>query len=446
MIRRGLPGLRSALPALAPALLASAGWAAPQPDSSARILDLLEHHRRGELERPELQIKLDGLGPAALDGVFGLLSGTALARPGEAAETLSPQEEELLLEALRAWPIAAVVAGVRAQLTRESTLGERLLAVRLLGETRDIEAAGAVVEVLTKLEPEQLQSRLVADSAQRAWSGLLSAGGARALATLKVLVSKLDPLLLPGVVQALGELQSGAIVPLLARLEGDDPALDALILDALGNVPVWDDFVLDGTVPRMVRAHLASDQAESRRRAALALANLRDAQAFPELVALLDDDDSRVRRAAQAALKSISGLRRSEEAERWLSWYDKEAAWRGRSAPEALARVQDGAPPAAVQALRDLSAHPFYRESLAEELGTVLARRDEEAVLVAVCGTLARLRGGSAVASLVNLLEDERPAVQAAALSALRSTTGASFDADVEAWHTLVGGWSARSR
>ncbi|MEM7305190.1 MAG: HEAT repeat domain-containing protein [Planctomycetota bacterium] len=415
--------------------------AAAAPGGAQRILSLFARQRTGELDDQLLRHDLDELGVSAVGGVFAVLSGIGLPVEGGEPMRLTRGEEAVLLEVMRGWPDHAVLTGIRAALPEEPTLSQQLLAIRLTGETHSPDAMPTLVDLLGGLDREHLQTALATTAARRAWAQVLDPRDRATMASLKVRASKLDPLLLPGLVEALKELESGATVSILSRLAGESLALDPLILDALGSIPSWDELVRDGSVQRLVRPHLDSANVEARRHAALALGALADAEAFPALVTLTEDRDSRVRSAAQKALQAVSGLRRAEETDRWLSWYDREAAWRGRHADMLLEDARRAEPAGAVKALRELSAHPFYRDELGAEIGRiVLARRSEESIVVAACGAIARLGGGAAVPALIELLDSASELVRASALAALRAATGESL-ADAEEWRELIAPW-----
>lgn len=412
------------------ALLLSSANAGQEPApraGTAALQSLLDGARSGALKQAEVTARIAQLGPAAILDVGALLAGNGRAGDG-APFRLSPSEEALLLAVVPRWPAGEVARYLETSRAGRPALSKELLDIRLLGAAGSSEAVAPLIALLGDVEPEHLQAKLVQDAAERAWVSLLAADREATLLALRPRLASLDPLLYPALVGALAQLESGATVPILERLEQASPALDALLLDAFGRIPRWDSTVQDGSVKALVRGRLFDAEAGTRRAAALALGRLEDGEAASDLLLLLaDEHDARVRRAAFDALRSGGGARVSGSLlEPWTRWLAEEEAWFAQDAPDLVAAAVSGSPAEAVAALRQLSAHPLHRERLAHDLQAAL-ERPEEAVVTAACGALARLRAGASVRPLCALIDDPRAGVRAAAVAALRATTDGRF-------------------
>ena len=413
----------------------AAPWRRPASPGPS-VWPLVAACRGGDLQVSELEPLLTDLGPGVCHEVFGLFAGRGRDADGIPVR-LSREEEALLIAALRRWPAQRTVSSLVAALPPEPSLSQRLVSVRLLGETADPAAVEPLILLLSDLDPGLQQSATVQRAAARAWTVLLREGPDSLLTHLRSLVLDLPTPLYPGLVQALGELRSGRTLEVLERLSGRDPQTDALVVDAVGTIPRWDPRNLDGDAAAGVRPHLDSDHVELRRSAALAAGKLHDEEALDGLLELLLDPDARVRRAALESLQALTGARLGADPEPWQAWVEAEDSWHLEHSPDLVQQARSGQPAAAVAALRELSAHPLRAEFVARDLEPVLGRAEAE-VVVAACGALARLRAGTGVRPLVDLLADPRAEVRDAAHAALRATTGADLPAEVEAWQAWL--------
>jgi hypothetical protein len=168
-----------------------------------------------------------------------------------------------------------------------------------------------------------------------------------------------------------------------------------------------------------VRAYLDDEDRQLVRAAAMALAELEDPGALPELLRLTTAPDPVLSGAAFAALERTTGLALPRRPERWQSWFAAELAWtRERAGP--LRSLLDGPDPArAMAALREIAMHRIDRPGLVELAAASLAHADER-VRAEACRTLGALRSAVAAPSLRAALSDPSPPVGAAALQALR--------------------------
>jgi HEAT repeat protein len=161
------------------------------------------------------------------------------------------------------------------------------------------------------------------------------------------------------------------------------------------------------------------------------------ASAVPDLLALLDDGDPRVRAAAASSLAQLGERPSDLDPARWSEWYGRELGWRQERAPRLLqAFASPGAGPAG-EALRELFAHPLWRRELAREVAAGLAKAPRP-VGVSACAMLEREALRDAIPGLVQALDARDVRLRKAAWSALKATSGETLPLDREAWQEFV--------
>lgn len=377
--------------------------------------------------------ELAALRPGAAAEILALCSGR-----GTDTGPLGPDERELLLTSLRAWPSEVALDALVAALPREATLDDRLSALALAGEVAGPRSVAAVEQLCAGLADQERVHPRLAEELERAFARALE----RDRRTYDEFTQRLERGVPPaelclGLVAALGRTGRGRGLALLERLLGHEASLDRAVLAALGRLRPHDDPRAGEAASRVLRRYLDAFDPELRRQAALALGRLRDDEAVPELLALLEDPDRRVQRAASLALGWISSLALGPRAEAWQHWYAREQAWFEAEAGALRADLSAPEPARALAALRILGSHPLHRRELGVEVREQLAN-EEPLVAVAACATLARLDDVGAVAPLVEMLEDEREAVRAAARLALTSLTGRDLGPEPATWHAWL--------
>ncbi len=243
------------------------------------------------------------------------------------------------------------------------------------------------------------------------------------------LLSSLAPNERPRMADCLGLAGSPLAGPLLAKLLGSDRRLDLAIATAVGRIPPHED---EATSNRLQQMLLDSDAA-SRCAAAVALGRTREVRAAERLVALLEDQDGEVRRAALSALREISGLDLTEGRPGWEDWLASERTWAEEQCPRMLEDLGSGDHVKVIAGAREASTHPFSRGEGVPVLVTLLGDPSIE-VRLAVCGALERLGAPEAVPPLVDALDDEVEEVRTAAWTALRKITSMDLASDPDAW------------
>jgi HEAT repeat protein len=191
-------------------------------------------------------------------------------------------------------------------------------------------------------------------------------------------------------------------------------------------------------VAARLRAALEHADAGLRAAAARALGRLRDSSSVPSLIGRLEDSAPAVQRAARWALRECSGqdLASGEEWQRWLA---AEREWWQEVGQRRLQALDPADSSGWAPALRELTAHPFVREPVAEALAERLGELGPELQVLA-CSTLGRLGARTAVPALIELLFEKDAVVREAAWEALRELTGQDLPAEPRLWEEYAFG------
>lgn len=374
--------------------------------------------------------RIERLGPEAADEVYAVLFHR------NAAFSLDRTGEARLIEVMRTWPTEPVVEGIVRE-ANAGNLSEQLRVLRLLGELADAETVGVFFAQLQQIGPQDRQHAIVRRAIEEALATLLD----REPGTYQVLrqhLEPLEPVLLASAARAVGRAGSGAGVSALRALVGEDRHVDLAVLEALAQLRPFDVRTLDGDPGDLISFHLNSPHNETRRQAVISIGHVRDGRTFGELIALLDDIDSRVQRSALWSLQEIAGVGYPADLDMWELHYDQELSWLSEDADVRIREVFDSDVAGAVEALRVLSSHSLFRRELTEAVAPALFDGDE-VVVVATCAALQRLGDPAAVPALIDVLSDPREPVSRAALAALEGLTGERLGSDPDVWRQRVG-------
>jgi HEAT repeat protein len=413
------------------------------PALAARAPDLLELLARAR--SPETRVaerareELVRLGPGEAAGILGLCSG----RVAELGP-LSDAERELLSASVRSWPAERAVEALVAALPEEPSLDDRLAALRLLAEVGGHTTLAAVESLCQGLAPVEDAHPLLEEAVESTLARALRRDPRTYDELRRRCERPLPAALARRVARALGAARLGRGLEVRERLLGRNPELDLHAIRALGELAWFDEPEGRAGAARTLRTYLVSIDADVRRGAALALGALGDGESAGDVLALLEDSDRRVQRAAGMALARLSGLDALATAEAWRRWHEDELAWLEADFDRLVGELEEGDAARCVAALRVLSLHGLHRALVLPEVLPLL-EHEEPLVAVAACAALAKLGDPVAFLPLVAALEDERDAVRAAARGALSALTGASPGDDGEAWRAwLVADRAAR--
>lgn len=394
----------------------------------AGVTEILARLRADQRARPQRLEDLHALGSAAAGEVAGLLSGRN-AQLG----LLGADEREILLQSLRSWPAKATVEALLA-LPPEPSLDDRLTALRLVGEVGDKTAVVAVDFLCKGLAPEQVVHPLVGAELQRTLLHLMRRDAETVDEIYRLLQQgQLCSELLQPLAGAIGQVPSAAGLGVLERLLGRSDELDRVVLEALGNLRFYGDARgLDEAV-RTVRLYLSSSHPRMRRQAALSLGSMRASGSVADLIALLDDVERRVQRAAHWSLGRISGLELPADPEAWTRWHEAELEWLDTRCAALIESLEAGEAARVIDATRMLSLHPVHAASACEALEGLLEHEDA-LVVSAACSALAKLDSVGSFGLLVQALDDPRAEVRRAAARCLEILTGQRLGTESGAW------------
>ncbi len=414
--------LAAAVLAMLPAL---SHGASPAED----VRDILSKHQAERVSAAKAIDEIEELGPSAVPTVFAILAR----RPSKYDFVPDRSSDELLREALRAWPADDVVAGVAREARKgRGTLNEDLLAIELIGLVGDRASLAVLFDLVAEIDPVLRQHRLVSAALGGALPGILARDDT-AFGQLRTELDHADGATRLAAASALGELGDGRGVPVLKFLLGEDVGLDREVLAAMGRLRPWDPRYADGSCARSVRFHLAAPDPRTRREAAIALARLGDIEACTELIEMLGDEDPRVQKGAQWALEEVTGARYAGDEAAWWRWHERELDWYAEEADRLLAVAERADRGPAVEALRVLAGHRLHRRELTPKIAALLRRNDAQ-VGAAAAAALARLGDARAIPALVTALTGGREGVPEAARAALAVLAGDAVVASDDAW------------
>jgi HEAT repeat protein len=384
--------------------------------------------------------RLVAVGPSATPVLFDLASALGLeAFLGAAADEawLCPPERmsQLAFAALAELPQVPVRAYLRERCTLHPERETRVPALRILGD----QGATEGLELLLALCLES-GLELAHPSVRRAAAdslGRLIRSDDAALRRLEDHLLEATPELQLMACEALAGCARADSVRLLTRLFGRSDALDLAALEALAMLGSNHPWLVGEPVSARLRASLERGRSDLQAAAAQALGRTRDAQAVPSLVASLGAPE--IARAAEWALREITGEQRVRGESAWRAWLARERVWweeEGEAYLTALDAREEGA---FVTALRALEFHPLGRDRIAHALEPVLGDLSPELAVLA-CRVLTRLGARRAVPSVAELLFSSEANVRAAALESLQQLTGAILPGEPRLWEDYVAG------
>jgi len=423
-------------------------------------------------------LTLAPLGPAVAEGwssaerqgielLRGLRDPSAPAPPesGMALAALGPQTVELLLEVLEERSVPGVEDGDEAQLLSQPQRETILVALEDLGRSAVLPLLDARLEVAEADSPVSRSRRAMGIAALGAVArpgelkrlvelardpelgGFESALGPEledaveratlrdtdGFAVLADLARDLDPSAAEFVLQGVGATGDARGVEVLAQLASGSPRLQNLVaaqVPLLGPSlePSW-----NRELAGALQGGLSSDSRNLCAASAMALGELEDFSAVPELIGLLDSEDAGLRSAAHLGLTRLLNRPASPSVGAWRHWLRVETTWLEREAPRLFSQSRGEDVAVAVAALEELGRHRLERHRLALEVGLALAH-DSASVRRAACLALTGLGSRWAAQDLHLALGDPDPSVAMAAAEALAVVTGELRGADPAAW------------
>ncbi|MSR63586.1 MAG: hypothetical protein EXS08_14205 [Planctomycetes bacterium] len=373
---------------------------APDPEESLRlVLDGV----RGPGDILRAGAELAELGPAALEALFARLANEATA--------LSTPQRTALTSALGSLPREAVLAFLArvARAPREER--ERVAGVTLLASFGSRNELMLALDLASSADDEGPLAPSVREALEQALVGICRREQGSAL-TLAGFFAQVPAALQASIVAALVRAGGVELPGLFAAQLGSGTDADALLLLELGNHATHYGACDDQLVLERVRGYLGHPERRLGVLACLALEKLRDYQAVPDLVVLLDDSNAALSQRAHAALRSLTGLDFGAQTEPWMAWLSPSLDWWDERADAARVALVSGTAAQAAAALADVAAQRLFVADVVQLLELALQRPEPDLVRFG-CRALSSLREPCVIHALEQALEHADPALSA---------------------------------
>lgn len=293
----------------------------------------------------------------------------------------------------------------------------RIAALDLLGRLDGRSDLKLALELGASDDPEAPPGSDLRAALERALLGICEhdANAVRALAALFPRVAPTAQVVIAGVVRQAGGKAAASL--LAAQLGSAGVEADGILLLELGETGGLEEND-DLLVFERVRGILGHPDARLRVLACLAIEKLRDHEAVPDLVVLLDDGDPNLRRRAHAALKNLTGLRFPADSEPWLAWLSDGLAWWDERAEPCRVALVSGTAAEAAASLQELARQRLFVHHAASILALAL-QRSEPDIVRSACRALSTMREPVAERALLSVVAHPDPIVAAEARAAL---------------------------
>jgi HEAT repeat protein len=398
--------LRTVSTLVGAALLCSAAPRVQERDVAAEIETILTG-----IERPADVIGMrDALVQVAgerLDLLFACLGTEA-----------DPLRLAALIAALDKLPRDAVLAHLAARAREPMAEDERRSALDLLarmGRRSELKLCLELAGASTAGAPLETSLR---EGLERALAGICEREptAPRALATY---FSRSQPALQTVIADVIAERGDDEALPLLAELlEGATPQTASLLLLAIGGVAQHTDYVEDLLALERVRGFLGHPDEGLAVLACLAVEKLRDHEAVPDLIVLLEDGDMNLRRRAHATLCGLTGLGMPAEAEPWIVWLDESLTWWEERAEPCRIALVSGTPAEAAAAVLEVAGQRLFVHEVVQLLALGL-QRPETDIAKSACRALGTIPESRARRALARLALHPDPELAELALAAI---------------------------
>lgn len=418
------------------------------------VWDVLRSAASGETESTVALRRLADHGPQLVPLLFGILTGEAQepaveeeARPEwEGAELvhrkLRPGSvDALVYAALAEQPPAVVVEHLEGTATGEAPTEIRVLAARVLALTGGPKALGVMLEILSSMDPLQLQRPFLRGPFEAAVAEILR----RHPAGLRDLSARLEDehvQLTLLVVDALPAELVADGVPFVLGLFARDDELDLALMEQLANLASSPQAAGDSWASldcrQAVRTYLRAEDWRMRCRAAVAVAKLHDIESLETLIKMFEDEHRSVQRTALWSLREMTGKTFEADTVQWSRWVAAERAWFAGPRAEVEWQILSGEDEQIIAGLRALILHPLFRDSAADLLGPLLPDASP-AVFGAIVGLLTQLQSPHAAHHLVACLGVADEFRSDGAWRALKDLTQLSLPQERAAWKQSLG-------
>ena len=407
-----------------------------QPD----VADVLERTQTWR-DVPGRIDELVRLGPAVIPELFELLvlwaDPSRAATDGPDAARLVGIHKTMILTAFGRLPWDRTRAFLVDLSEERQDVERRTQAMHLLGRLGTSTELALLARLGSGTTPAEIPvERSVRDAFEDALALVLLRDPA-AVEALSPLFRKAHPSLIESLVRCTGDTGTEAAALVLANVLGTRENVNALVLTQLASMVSIDED-RDETVARLVRDQLSRMDTRTVVLAALVATKLRDQEAVPVLMELMDRPEQSVHRAASQALGSITGRPYGTDRLAWIDWYDAELSWWQEGMQTDLARLQSGTFSEAASVIRRAAAHRLFADDVARMLVRGLDRREYQIVEM-TCLALASVGSRAVLPELVECLEHTYASVRTAASKSLARITGKTLPADIRVWRRELG-------
>lgn len=434
-------------PSASPASAQPVRWegAQSQAEAKQRLLKLLAP------KPSDAPFDLDGLaqhildlGPHAVAPCLALLIGD-LQAPAVADGTLDvpvdprvqDAQHRILRRAFAQFAPSLRVAALshRAQ---GAELHVRRLLISLLGETPHPRALGEILALVEPIEELHLMRDYIAGAIQTALAARL-ADHPRGAAVLEQAARDHTGPLRELLVKTLGSAKSFPAFEALERLLTLDSQLDIGLLRALcAGAPTGLVAPRASTLDFARSQVLAPSDVELQLAGLALLATYGSLEDFADVVDQLEAEDLRISNLARRSLRSALGVDLGPAREAWIEWLGQEAAWAEAELDACLERIAETDDAESIEALRQLSRHPFAVRLAGPQLAEALLVERTLSVFAAQIETLSSAPPAGFVLALVRQLESEDFQRREQAARALQALTKLPLGVELAAWESAL--------
>lgn len=405
-------------------------------------LEILDPPRLRGQTVEEAAIELGQLGEGAIQSLFAILAGTLDGPPftstleDDPSRGSVPNEDAIVLRALKRMSPSAVASQVALQATGEAGIDVRRVALRVLGEVCGADGVDAWFAILSEVESVHLTRAYFQGPCEEALGRMLARdpdGFVRVAARTKDARDELFDRIVAGCAASGRPRAVDVLVAALGRDTRRDLGLlrhiGALGSDALGTISE------EGL--SWVRPYLDDEDPRVRREACVALGRLGDFRAHAALVARLSDADRPTTRAAHWALVALSGRSIERDAQAWSAYFDAEMDWYERTGAGHVAALASDDAHACLAAAGTLVEHPLFRHDSAAAIGALVDRADP-VIAAGACAALGALDSRVALDPLLRALARPEEEVSIAAWQSLRRLTDLALPRDPDEWRSVL--------
>jgi HEAT repeat protein len=417
------------------------------PVRPAVLRSLRALHDPEALEREDLIERIEESGPLPVDDLLRFLElgridaylgmGSDFDPMDGDAQLMNRYQERMILDLLDRAGASLVDPALQRLLERSESPAALAAAILGTGAVGDATRLRSLYELALPLEdPGRVDARI-----ERA----LEKGVASILqedpAGFRVLTANWQQLpvaMVPSMVRAVGAAADGRGVELLGQVIVWLPEQAGLAVAQLRRLGPSPEPEVNQRIAAELRTRLDPLQPNLCRAAILALAELQDFHAVPQLLELLETAPP-LQENALWALQRLTGRSWADSPGWWRRWYEGELAWRDSRYPRASRELREsGDDERLLSILREYGAQRLFRHDLAGEVGVLLSVSKLRAVRAAAIETLIQLESRAAVPVLVQVLDAGDEELATAALRALQLITGETHAVDSPEWGRLA--------